>query len=200
MILLDAINTVLRGVGESPVADETSTHPSVQSARATIENVRIELLSEQWWFNKDLSVTLTPDASDFIHLPLNTQQVQVPSNRFIVRRDDRLYDTINNTYVFEKAVEVNLHPDIQFNDLPPLAQLYISYRATADFISEDDGDMNKQQTAQSRADSTYVKMNALHLKQSQLNALDAPASARLRTGVRGAFGGIQTGDYVGGRP
>ena len=199
MLLLNAINTMLRGVGESPVADENSTHPSVQMARATLEAVRIELLAEQWWFNKDFSVELVPEINDFIYIPLGTMQIEVLSNRYIVRRDDRLYNTLDNTYVFEAPIEVNLHPDIAFDDLPPLAQLYIMYRATADFIMEDDGDMAKQQSAAGRADSTLVKLNSEHLKQQRYNALDAPASARLRAGVHRPYGGGPSGDYIGGR-
>ena len=52
MKLLDAVNTVLPYLGEHPVTDIDTAHPTVDLIVAAINRHREAFLSEGWWFNE----------------------------------------------------------------------------------------------------------------------------------------------------
>lgn len=73
MKLLDAVNTVLPYLGEHPVTDLDTAHPTVDLILAAIERQRSSLLAEGWWFNER---TLT--------LPVNTAGRLMHPQRLLV--------------------------------------------------------------------------------------------------------------------
>lgn len=201
MTLLDAINICLRGVGEGRVQDVDSTHPSVQTAKDLITEAQDLILATGLWFNMEYNVTLPKDIDGEVALPLGTISVTGKHpNMSLLLRGSKLYDPRNNTTDLSELgpviVDYIFKPD--FDDLPALAQQAIAYRASAEFISDDDGDTAKYDRAFNRAQQSAIALTTEDIKQKRLNALNAPASARVRIGMTGGRG-VRSGDTIGGR-
>ncbi len=201
MTLLEAINIVLRGVGEGQVQDVDSTHPSVESAKAIIKESQQTILATGLWFNTEKSITIPLDVNGVGSVPFNTISVtgKHPNTSLLVR-GTTLYDPVNNTTDLsgrgDIVVDYIFEPD--FDDIPVLAQQAIVYSAAAMFIADDDGDTNKFQRADARAYRANVTLATEDIKQKRLNALNAPATARVRIGMKGGRG-VRSGDTIGGR-
>ena len=61
---LEAINSMMTAIGESPVNTITqATTTDVSIALSILENVSREIQSQGWFFNTDLKYTLNPNTS-----------------------------------------------------------------------------------------------------------------------------------------
>ena len=202
MLLLDAINIVLRAVGEGRVQDVDSTHPSVETARDLINEAQELILAQGLWFNNEYSVTIPRDNLGHAHVPVGTISVtSFVANYELLLRGTKLYDPNNNTYDLSDLPEViiNYISNPHFDDIPVLAQQAIAYRAAAEFIADDDGDDVKYKRAHSRAEQSAITLATEDMKQRRFNAMNSPTTARVRSGMHGASGGVRSGNTIGGR-
>ena len=104
---LEAVNTLLATIGESPVNSLTSGLVEASLAEQTLDNVSRDMQSTGWAFNTDLTFQLTPNASNEITLPANCLHVDTTSLRSsstsdLVQRGMRMYDRIKNTYTITR--------------------------------------------------------------------------------------------------
>ena len=76
---LDAVNSILMSVGESPVNTLSTQSPEVAIAQKTLQQVTREILSEGWVFNTEREVKFTPDTND--QVLLSDAVLQVDLNR-----------------------------------------------------------------------------------------------------------------------
>lgn len=202
MILLDAINIVLRAVGEGRVQDVDSTHPSVATAKDLITEAQELLVAQGLWFNNEYNVTLPKDINGFVFVPHGTISItSLLVNYELLLRGTKLYDPHNNTYDLSELPDVNVNyiSNPPFDELPVLAQQAIAYRAAAEFIADDDGDDVKYKRAFGRAQQAAIVLATEDMKQRRFNALNSPTTARVRSGMHGALGGVRSGNTIGGR-
>ena len=202
MLLLDAINIVLRAVGEGRVQDVDSTHPSVEAAKAILNESQELILAQGLWFNNEYSVTLPKDTNGFVYVPSGTISVTSFVQGYeLLLRGTKLYDPNNNTFDLSLLpdVVINYISNPDFDDIPVLAQQAIAYRAAAEFIADDDGDDVKYKRAHSRAEQSAITLATENMKQRRFNALNSPTTARVRSGMHGALGGVRSGNTIGGR-
>ena len=69
---LEAINIMLAAIGEAPVNTLTGSLPvDVKIAQSTLVEINKSVQAEGWSFNTEIDVTLTPNASKEIVLPVN---------------------------------------------------------------------------------------------------------------------------------
>lgn len=131
MTKLDAINRMLRLVQAEPLtslAEEDLTYEQ-QTAIELFEQINRFVQAQGWWFNTFV-VTLTRDANGFIVIPENYLQVDpVDPTIDAVPSNGKLYDRTKKTYVFDRDVEVEAVVLLDFEELPPTAQEYITVKA-----------------------------------------------------------------------
>ena len=60
---LEALNMLLRAVGNSPVNSKSTDHPDAVNALSTLTRIRKQVQLTGWWFNIDYGVILTPDST-----------------------------------------------------------------------------------------------------------------------------------------
>lgn len=127
---LEAVNTLLSVIGESPVNTlDDSQLPSVSIAKDEIERVSRQVMVEGLDFNTEI-MELSPDEDEYIHIPEGVLRVEpVDCTRNIVWRGDKLYDRDWNTYGFDDNLEVRLTKGISFEDIPEHVRQYIILRA-----------------------------------------------------------------------
>ena len=135
---LDAINSMLIGVGEAPVNTLNSGLQEAEIAAITLTTVSREVQSSGWTFNTDLKITLVRNSDNNIVVPLNTLRVDTLGlkRRYdtdVVLRSGKLYDRTKNTFVFTANIEVDIVLLFDFEELPEIARRYISLRAGRKF-------------------------------------------------------------------
>lgn len=136
---LDAINTMLAGLGEAPVTTLTGDNVTydVQLALSTLSECLKQVLGAGWHFNTDSDYTLTPDVNGFIYVPSAAASIDVDPAQYTdidpVIRGTRLYDRRNRTYVFSSEIKAKIIWLMDFEDLPQSAQYYITLLAARTF-------------------------------------------------------------------
>ena len=133
---LDAVNSILMSVGESPVNTLNTQSPEVAIAQKTLQQVTREVLAEGWVFNTENEVKFTVDADD--QVPLSDAVLQVDTNRFyhldtynVIRKDGKLYDRYEhkNTFPDETTMYLDVVWMYAFEDIPQSFRDYITARA-----------------------------------------------------------------------
>lgn len=182
---LDVLNHMLNVIGESPVSNPTSDHPSVLSAMVQLNRVRREMQTRGWWFNTEYALKLTPNELGQIIIPSDTLFID-PVDPFshLVRRGGKLYDPVNHTFVINQPIYVNAVLLLEVEDLPESAAMYLMHKAAYDFYVNDDGDETKSNRLEKQVDRAWAVLQQEELRVSNLNAKNRPQVAELRYRMR----------------
>jgi len=144
---LSAVNSILGAIGQSPVTSlgptETGTGDTINFANpeiAFIYNILTEVnkdvQNEGWIFNTEYNVEKQPEATTkYITIPSNVlrydlHEDNIYRNKNLVRRNGRLWDTINQTYEFDNSVHLDITWLWPYTDLPSAFKRYIISRAS----------------------------------------------------------------------
>ena len=140
---LDAINSILMSVGESPVNSTTVQSPEVVIAQKTLQQVCREVQAEGWKFNTEQEYPITLDTNNQCIIPNNV--LQIDTNHYkhlndfdVVRKKDsgiwKLYDQTEHRFNFENINEGKLYVDIiwmvEFEEMPQVFRDYCTIRAS----------------------------------------------------------------------
>lgn len=137
---LEAVNTMLRSIGLSPVPSlEYTGIEDVGDALNELRNQTRSILTKGWDFNTDEGYELTPDPSGFIKIPNGALEVDLDdtSKPVVLRRHPTegmcLWDKSENTWTFDEPVECEIIWAYDFEDLPQTARDYIGVSAARRF-------------------------------------------------------------------
>lgn len=133
---LEAVNSMLGHIGESPVNSISDTNAlpiSAATAISVLDEVSRAVQAEGWHFNTELKVTLSPAGDGTITLDEDVLEVDTTSNPDIAQRGLALFDRSSNTSVFTSDLEVNLTRLLDWTGLPEAARRYITLRASRVF-------------------------------------------------------------------
>ena len=195
---LEVLNHMLNVIGESPVTDASSDHPSVLSAKVELNRVLKELQVRGWWFNTEYNLKLSPNESGQIIVPTGTLYIDpVDASSKLVRRGTKLYDPQNHTFVISTAVYVNLLLQLTIEDLPESAAMYVMHKSAYDFYVNDDGDEQKSNRLDKEVTRSWAVLQKEELKVTNLNAKNRPHVAQLTYRMK-QHGGNYNPIYPGG--
>ena len=140
---LDAVNSILMSVGESPVNTLSVQSPEVAIAQKTLQQVCREILSEGWKFNTETQYPITLNTNNECIIPNNVLQIDLNRYRHpdafdTIRKTDngiqKLYDLHDHTFEFTNTSGGKIYVDVvwmlDFNDIPQVFQDYITVRAS----------------------------------------------------------------------
>jgi len=139
---LEAINTLLLSIGESPVNTlESSGLADVASARKVLDEISRAVQSKGWHFNSEDAFPLPRDVSTRIPLPSNLLKVvvQSASGLDITQRGSKLYDKTNHRDTFVEDLTGYVVFLLAWDDLPQVARHYIMIRASRVFQTRELG-------------------------------------------------------------
>ena len=137
---LEAVNTILSTIGESPVNSLTGTLPvDATTALNVLDEISREVQSAGWHFNSHYKVDLSRDGDSKI--PIGTDVLRVELNAKydrssydVVQRDDYLYNLAKNSETFDQDFTDNsIVYLLDFSKLPEPARRYITIRAARVF-------------------------------------------------------------------
>ena len=174
---LDAINSMLIGIGEAPVNTLNSGLQEAEVAAILLDNVSREVQSACWSFNTDLRYTLTPNTAKEIVLPSNTLVVDTTKlkrdyNTDIIERKSRLYDRTKNSYEFDGDVEVDITYLFDFEELPEVARRYITLRAGRKFQENILGSSEMTQLQFKDEQAAFINLRDFESQSADYNIFD----------------------------
>ena len=141
---LDAINTMLTTIGESPVNSVNASTADTRIAQLILGEVDRATQIKGWNCNTEKEVNLTRNGSNEIVLANNVVRVDVSRQEYpdveVVQRGNRLYDKKNKTFVFSKNLKGEVVYLLPFADLPEQARYYIVVRSARLFQQRMIGD------------------------------------------------------------
>ena len=141
---LDAINTMLTTIGESPVNSVNASTADTRIAQLILGEVDRATQIKGWNWNTEKEVTLTRNGSNEIVLANNVVRVDVSRQEYpdveVVQRGNKLYDKKNKTFIFSKNLKGELVYLLPFTDLPEQARYYIVVRSARLFQQRMIGD------------------------------------------------------------
>ena len=198
---LEVLNGCLRAVGERPVTDYNSLHPTALSARQTIQDVNRKFQGKGWWFNKEYNLVLQPQVgTGDIIVPSETLEVKPQgAYSYLVRRNNKLYDPVAHSYHISAAVTVTLTLLLPIEDLPSSAGDYLKELARYMWAVEEEVPEERiNRYDRELLLAKTVLMNE-QFNQLDLNTQHRPVSAFLKMHMQ-QYGGSGPSDptYAGG--
>lgn len=130
---LEAVNTMLTLVGDSPVNTLSATTSNAQIAELILDEVTKEFQYQGWHFNTESNVTLPRDNTNKIEVPDNALSIDVDNNVYpnldIIIRGNYLYDKKNHTYEFSSDLKAEVIYFLTWDNLPEIAKRFVVLRA-----------------------------------------------------------------------
>ena len=130
---LEAVNSVLANIGQSPVNDLTENSVDIGLAVRHLSSVSRELQMRGWSFNTDTKYTLSPNTDDKIAITDDILAVDLDKTDYpeqdVVIRGSFLYNRYDRSYTFTGDIEADVTWLIAWDNLPPHAQNYIMVTA-----------------------------------------------------------------------
>jgi len=188
---LEAINTLLSTIGESPINSLAGAAGVADAvvAQQVLKEVSVEVQQEAWHFNTEKCMTLVPD--------LNTKQITLPLNCIecdstgtdqpidVTVRGQRLYNKTTHSYTFDSGIKVDMVVLLGFNELPQAARHYIVVRSGRIFQQRTVGSATLSgftQEDETRARASLVRLDSNTADHNILSG----SNDTLRTLFRGA--------------
>ena len=137
---LEAVNTILSTIGESPINSLTGTLPvDANIAQNVLDEICREVQSAGWHWNTHYKVDLTRDGdnkipigTDVLRVRLNTKYDR--SSYDVVQRDNYLYNLAKNEETFTTDFEdTDIVYLLDFSKIPEQAKRYITIRSARVF-------------------------------------------------------------------
>jgi len=127
---LEAVNTMLSCIGESPVSSLSGTATAdVAIAQNILNEVCRDLMSRQWSWNSKKKQTLSPDSSGKIAVPASWVRVDHPTKDY-AKKGAYLYNLEDETDVFSDSVsDLEAVVLLEWDDMPEPARRYSMIRA-----------------------------------------------------------------------
>lgn len=176
---LDAVNHMLENLGEAPVLGLSGDLPlDALKARNKLRMVTRQTLNRGWFWNIETH-KLDPEPDGRIPVPEGSLSVK-PVNRegfSLSIRNGFLYRTqpMNNGFIFEAGVVVQITFNLAYDDLPEIAKTYVSRKASREFQVQELGNellVNQNVEEEARAWADMVAEDLYHRPASLRNNPD----------------------------
>lgn len=187
---LEAVNTILATVGNSPVAavEGTGIEDVDIAYRMLVELTRrVNLRAYNW--NSDRDYPLAPDTDGYISIPQGALVVdpQDPTVNAVVRRNAAngklgLWDKANLTFVFDATVNCKIIWGFPFQDLPEVARDYIVLSAGRTFQKRYVGSQVLDRYSAEDVAGAWALLQGTELRDRNYNLFrDNPGMARINS-------------------
>ncbi|MBL4783880.1 MAG: hypothetical protein JKY49_00480 [Cohaesibacteraceae bacterium] len=181
--LLNAVNTVLGSLSESPVSSLSQDALPLDASMALdlINETSRETQKKGWQWNRECH-RLTPDTDKFIQLPTNTLEIKPIGNSGhvpVTLRSGRVYNMtpFKHSFEFEDLIELELTLALPFEDLPESCRRYVALKASWVFQGRHLGD---EQQSQSLGRAITEAWNDLHNEEHENHPVSMANSSIIR--------------------
>jgi|14_taG_2_1085336.scaffolds.fasta_scaffold01460_10 hypothetical protein len=183
---LEAMNSILALVGNSPATDYNSTSDlDVILVRQVIEETSLEVQEDSWQFNRELEIELTPNGSDEVVLSeAFTATGYTPSEiaridfiakkncgKDIIIRGGKAYDRVDHTYEFTSSIYADVVWYLPWLDIPNDLRYYITVRAARKFAARRIGSDLIDAMLREQEGVAYTRARGAEMDRGDYNAL-----------------------------
>ena len=138
---LEAVNTMLTTIGQSPI----SSLPSDSGSNALVDAVLAETIlnevnrafqAEGWDFNTNINYAIAPDVNGYLNVPTNTLAIALEDDYQhwnVTQRGAKMWNKEDNTFVFTSTIKFKIVLGLDFLDMPENARRYVTIRAARTF-------------------------------------------------------------------
>lgn len=172
---LEAVNTMLSGIGEAPVNSLSEVTADVSLARHILNEVSREVQLEGFQWNVEDNYPLTPDIHGLVKLHPSIVRVHFrePSDRELTIRGNQVYDRINHTFTFPQgtAIFCTVTLLLPFEQLPEAARRYTTLKALRIFQERVVGSQVLSQYQQADEARARVQLMGEERRQDRPNLL-----------------------------
>lgn len=173
MTEIDAINKMLRFIGELPIPndvaiDDLDEGHEALTARIILKETIEDEQEDRWWFNKT-SLTLIPTTSGYITLPPNIVSIYSNGKYALIGND--LFDIQGQTKIFTNSVTVTALISLKFEDLPKVFKTYVVLKASKSLHISLNGDETTQAELNLSIQLQKTKLDRENTRQSKVNLI-----------------------------
>lgn len=134
---LEAVNTMLRIIGEAPVSTLSNpTSLDVINALADLDETSRQVQERGWMVNKEYDLELTPDINGYLNVDSDILRIE-PTKDYkyliLTQRGAKIYNIKDRTFVFTDPVKFDVIRLLPFTDLPQALRHYIMVKAARKF-------------------------------------------------------------------
>lgn len=175
---LDAINDILSAIGEPPVSSlDAEANADVANARRILANQNRRVQSQGWTFNIEEGVTLIPDVFSKLikYLPTYLRVSSTSGKTTYIKRGEFLYDTTQQTDIFEGSLQVNLIQLRDYDEMPWVFRDLIVTKAARQFNMRFFGDDSVEIKLSQEEQEAQIKVMEYELDFGNFNMLDGDA-------------------------
>jgi len=170
MTEIDAINRMLRYIGELPIPTGVTIDGLAEGHEAKIARVILaETLREEQenklWFNT-FTIKYVPDVSGYIILPHNVIAFE---NNDYFEEGGNLYKRSTVSPIFTAPLELTVRLEISFDNIPDIFRTFVVLVAAKHLHVYLDGDASAQRELETKAALQQIKLEREHLKQAKFN-------------------------------
>ena len=140
---LSSVNSILGAIGQAPVSriynnvggELEYINPEIAFVHQILKEVDADVQNEGWTFNTEFNYEMLSDNNGMIDIPadvlrLDVSDGQVYRDRDVVRRNGKLYDRYNHTYIFPEKITLDFTWKLPYEELPSAFKRYITLRAS----------------------------------------------------------------------
>jgi DNA-binding transcriptional regulator YiaG len=170
---LTVFNAMIGTMGFMPYADLTAaaTNPYYAQGLEILAIESRDIQTRGWWFNTTY-FTAVPGDNDF---PCGILRIQGPDLDGLVIRGNSVYNFRQQEMLSTTVENVKAVVELEFDDLPPIAQSYVMARAVLAFQSSYDSTRSTSERWERKATETFVLMNTEDIKAKRANRLLSPS-------------------------
>jgi len=171
---LEAINEMLRAIGEAPVSAIDTGNSDVTTALDLLRSHSRRVQALGWHFNTEREYIITPDGNGYLNVPSNALKIDstsYSSSIDVIQRGDKLYDKYNKTFVFTEPLKVDLVVGLDWSELPESARAYIVALAGLEFVDTDIGSDTRHQFTSSRVNNARLLLESEETDNGDFNML-----------------------------
>jgi hypothetical protein len=139
MNTLEAVNLVLRKMGEVPVTSVDEQYPTLSIILPSLEETRHAILAEGWWFNTYEGIRYTPDDDGLIAVPESVLMFYPDDPTKYTFSGASIVQAATGSPVITEVVTGRTIIDIEYEKLPQNAQKVIAFKAAVDTYVNDFG-------------------------------------------------------------
>jgi hypothetical protein len=169
MLLLTAVNTVLRKLGEIDVPSLDEPYPTLAVVLPALEESRQNVLKEGWWFNTMFEWDATPDVNGHVLLPASTLMFY-PEDPKYTFDGVQVVLTTNQDPTINATVRGKLIVDKEFERLPYSCAMAITYRAAFDTYISDIGPDDTSKSIEATLMEFLISLGAEHTRSRKQNS------------------------------
>ena len=192
---LEIINEMLSSTGARPLLAESNRHPLYMKAERKLVRVTQTVLALSLWFNTEVRV-LEPQTTGEIQVPINCIKADATDRSWnITLRGNRIYCLNAASYKLNKPIRLRMAFNLEWEEIPTVAQDYIRARAVYEFYLDEGGADPKLANYRTERNEAWSAMYREHIRSSKFNMFDNPSNTVSK--VRKGYSTRPSIQYVG---